>query len=164
MCNMKKMMMVIALSITATGLFAQNNPFEKFTDMEGVTSVYISKNMMSLMPKDSNIAFGHVDVSNFINKLSSILILTSEEQPVAKEMVSLANKRIRDDQYELLMRIKSDDNDRVSFYMKGKPENIREMLMIVEDDDGESVIMQFLGDFTLDDAKQITDGMQQKKK
>ena len=164
MCNMKKMMMVIALSITATGLFAQKNPFEKFTDMEGVTSVYISKNMMSLMPKDSNIAFGHVDVSNFINKLSSILILTSEEQPVAKEMVSLANKRIRDDQYELLMRIKSDDNDRVSFYMKGKPENIREMLMIVEDDDGESVIMQFLGDFTLDDAKQITDGMHQKKK
>jgi len=162
MCNMKKMMMVLALALTASGLFAQKNPFEKFTDMEGVTSVYISKNMMSLMPKDSKIDFGNVDVSNFINKLSSILILTSENKPVAKEMVSLANRRIQEDQYELLMRIKSDESERVNFYMKGKPENISEMLMIVEDDDGESVIMQFLGDFTLDDARQITDGMQQK--
>ena len=158
------MMMVLVLALTASGLFAQKNPFEKFTDMEGVTSVYISKSMMSLMPKNMNMDLGNVDVSNFISKLSSILILTSENQPVAKEMVSLANKRIRDDQYELLMRIKSDENERVNFYMKGKPENIREMLMIVEDEGGESVIMQFLGDFTLDDAKQITDGMQQKKK
>ncbi|HHT34820.1 MAG: DUF4252 domain-containing protein [Proteiniphilum sp.] len=161
---MKKMMMVLALALTASGLFAQKNPFEKFTDMEGVTSVYISKSMMSLMPKNMNMDLGNVDVSNFINKLSSILILTSENKPVAQEMVSLANKRIRDDQYELLMRVKSDDGERVNFFMKGIPESISEMIMIVEDNDGESVIMQFLGDFTLDDAKQITDGMQQKKK
>lgn len=161
---MKKMMMVLALALTASGLFAQKNPFEKFTDMEGVTSVYISKSMMSLMPKNMNMDLGNVDVSNFINKLSSILILTSENKPVAQEMVSLANKRIRDDQYELLMRVKSDDGERVNFFMKGIPESISEMIMIVEDNDGESVIMQFLGDFTLDDAKRITDGMQQKKK
>ena len=161
---MKKIMMLFALALTATGLFAQNNPFEKFTDMEGVTSVYISKNMLSLMPKESGMQFGEVDVSNFLEKLSSILILTSENKPVAQEMVSLANKRIRDDKYELLMRVKSDDGELVNFFMKGKPENIHEMIMIVEDNDGESVIMQFLGDFTLDDAKQITDGMQQKKK
>lgn len=158
------MMMVLALALTASGLFAQKNPFEKFTDMEGVTSVYISKSMMSLMPKNMNMDLGNVDVSNFINKLSSILILTSENKPVAQEMVSLANKRIRDDQYELLMRVKSDDGEWVNFFMKGIPESISEMIMIVEDNDGESVIMQFLGDFTLDDAKQITDGMQQKKK
>jgi hypothetical protein len=161
---MKKMMILLALALTATGLFAQRNPFEKFTDMEGVTSVYISKNMMSLMPRDSGLKFGNVDVSNFINKLSSILILTSENKPVAREMIALANKRIQDDQYELLMRIKSDDSERVNFFMKGKPENIREMIMIVEDNDGESVIMQFLGEFTLEDAKQITEEMQKPKK
>lgn len=161
---MKKMMILLTLALTATGLFAQRNPFEKFTDMEGVTSVYISKNMMSLMPRDSGLKFGNVDVSNFINKLSSILILTSENKPVAREMIALANKRIQDDQYELLMRIKSDDSERVNFFMKGKPENIREMIMIVEDNDGESVIMQFLGEFTLEDAKQITEEMQKPKK
>jgi hypothetical protein len=161
---MKKMMMVLALALTASGLFAQNNPFEKFTDMEGVTSVYISKNMLSLMPKESSMQIGDVDVSNFLEKLSSILILTSENKPVAQEMVSLANKRIRDDKYELLMRVKSDDGELVNFFMKGKPESIHEMIMIVEDSDGESVIMQFLGAFSLDDAKKITDGLQQKNK
>ena len=161
---MKKMMMVLALALTASGLFAQNNPFEKFTDMEGVTSVYISKNMLSLMPKESGMQFGDVDVSNFLEKLSSILILTSENKPVAQEMVSLANKRIQDDKYELLMRVKSDDGELVNFFMKGKPENIHEMIMIVEDSDGESVIMQFLGAFSLDDAKNITDGLQKKNK
>ncbi len=157
-------MMVLALALTASGLFAQNNPFEKFTDMEGVTSVYISKNMLSLMPKESGMQFGDVDVSNFLEKLSSILILTSENKPVAQEMVSLANKRIQDDKYELLMRVKSDDGELVNFFMKGKPENIHEMIMIVEDSDGESVIMQFLGAFSLDDAKNITDGLQKKNK
>ncbi|HOO95213.1 MAG TPA: DUF4252 domain-containing protein [Proteiniphilum sp.] len=161
---MRKMMMVLALALTASGLFAQNNPFEKFTDMEGVTSVYISKNMLSLMPKESGMQFGDVDVSNFLEKLSSILILTSENKPVAQEMVSLANKRIQDDKYELLMRVKSDDGELVNFFMKGKPENIHEMIMIVEDSDGESVIMQFLGAFSLDDAKNITDGLQKKNK
>ncbi len=156
--------MVLALALTASGLFAQNNPFEKFTDMEGVTSVYISKNMLSLMPKESGMQFGDVDVSNFLEKLSSILILTSENKPVAQEMVSLANKRIQDDKYELLMRVKSDDGELVNFFMKGKPENIHEMIMIVEDSDGESVIMQFLGAFSLDDAKNITDGLQKKNK
>ncbi len=38
------------------------------------------------------------------------------------------------------------------------------MIMIVEDSDGESVIMQFLGAFSLDDAKNITDGLQKKNK
>jgi hypothetical protein len=38
------------------------------------------------------------------------------------------------------------------------------MIMIVEDNDGESVIMQFLGEFTLEDAKQITEEMQKPKK
>ena len=101
--------MVLALALTASGLFAQNNPFEKFTDMEGVTSGYISKNMLSLMPKKSGMRFGDVDVSNFLENFSSILILTSVNKPVAHEMVSLANKRIRYDKYELLMRVKSDD-------------------------------------------------------
>ena len=161
---MKKIMMLFALANIATGLIAQNNPFEKFTDMEGVTSVYISKNMLSLMPKESGMQFGEVDVSNFLEKLSSILILTSENKPASQEMVTLANKRIRDDKYELLMRGKSDDGELGNFFMKGKPENIHEMIRIVEDSDGESVIMLFLGAFSLDDAKKITDGLQKNNK
>ena len=45
---MKKIIFTLALTFATTLLFAQKNPFEKFTDMDGVTCVYISKNMMSL--------------------------------------------------------------------------------------------------------------------
>lgn len=157
---MKKMLSILALTLAVTTLFAQKNPFDQFADMDGVTSVYISKNMLSLMPKGAVQQFGNVNVSNFIDKLSSILILTSENEPVAREMLSLANKRIRNDKYELLMRVKSDDGELVNFFMKGKPESIKEMIMLVESEDGENVVMQFLGDFTLEDAKQITEGFQ----
>ena len=156
---MKRIFVITALTLTAFGLFAQKNPFDQFTDMEGVTSVYISKSMLSLMPKGALHQFGNVNVANFIDKLSSILILTSEVEPIASEMLTLANRRIRNDKYELLMRVKSDDGELVNFFMKGKPESIKEMIMLVESNEGENVIMQFLGDFTLEDAKQITEGL-----
>jgi len=54
--------------------------------------------------------------------------------------------------------VKSDDNDNVNFFMKGKPEDIRELIMIVAGNDGENVVMQFLGNFTLDDIQKMTEG------
>jgi hypothetical protein len=152
---MKKIIFTIVFIFAITIISAQKNPFDKFTDMDGVTSVYISKNIMSLFPKDSN-QYGGVDVGNFVDKLSSILILTTENQKVGKEMLSLANSRIKDSNYELLMRVKSDDGELVNFFMKGKPDNIQELIMIVDGNDEESVIMQFLGNFKLQDVQEMT--------
>jgi hypothetical protein len=127
--------------------------------MDGVTSVYISKNMLSLFPKNAkNMNYGGIDVGNFLHKLSSILILTTEDKNIGKRMVSLANNQVKGDNYELLMRVKSDDDDNVNFFMKGKPESIRELIMIVDGSDDESVILQFLGDFTLQDIQKMTEG------
>ena len=102
--------------------------------------------------------YGGVNVGSFLNKLSSILILTSEDQKIAPQMLSMANNRVKGRDYELLMRVKSDDNDNVNFFMKGKPEDIRELIMIVAGNDGENVVMQFLGNFTLDDIQKMTEG------
>lgn len=160
---MKKIIITLVLTFAATIVFAQKNPFEKFTDMDGVTSVYISKNMMSLLPNKSKMQYGGVDVTNFIEKLSSILILTSENKKIAQEMISLANSRIKENDYELLMRVKSDDGELVNFFMKGKPENILELIMIVDGNEDESVIMQFLGNFKLQDVQQMTSSFQKDK-
>lgn len=155
---MKKTILSILLLASVTVAFAQKNPFEKFSDMDGVTSVYISKTMLSMIPKGGKTNFNGVDVGGFLNKLSSILILTSEDKKVAPQMLSLANERVKGRDYELLMRVKSDDNDNVNFFMRGKPEKINELIMIVAGNDGENVIMQFLGDFTLKDVQQMTEG------
>ena len=119
---MKKTILSILFLASVSFAFAQKNPFEKFSDMDGVTSVYISKTMLSLMPKNSKMDYGGVNVGGFLNKLTAILILTSEDQKIAPQMLSLANDRIKKGHdYELLMRVKSDDNDNVNFFMKGKP-------------------------------------------
>lgn len=155
---MKKTILSILLLASFTFTFAQKNPFEQFSDMDGVTSVYISKTMLSLIPKNSKMDYGGVKVGGFLNKLTSILILTSEDKKIAPQMLSMANERVKGRDYELLMRVKSDDNDNINFFMKGKPEDIRELIMIVAGNDGENVIMQFLGNFTLQDIQQMTEG------
>lgn len=155
---MKKTILSILLLMSFTFTFAQKNPFEQFSEMDGVTSVYISKTMLSMIPKNSKMNYGGVNVGSFLNKLSSILILTSEDQKIAPQMLSMANNRVKGRDYELLMRVKSDDNDNVNFFMKGKPEDIRELIMIVAGNDGENVVMQFLGNFTLDDIQKMTEG------
>ena len=155
---MKKTILSILLLAGFTFTFAQKTPFEQFSEMDGVTSVYISKTMLSMIPKNSKMNYGGVNVGSFLNKLSSILILTSEDQKIAPQMLSMANNRVKGRDYELLMRVKSDDNDNVNFFMKGKPEDIRELIMIVAGNDGENVVMQFLGNFTLDDIQKMTEG------
>lgn len=155
---MKKIILSLLLLASISYTFAQKNPFEKFSDMDGVTSVYITKTMLSMIPKNAKADYGGVNIGNFISKLSTILILTSEDKKVAPEMLALANQRVKSNNYELLMRVKSDDNDNINFFMKGKPENISELLMIVAGNDGENVIMQFLGNFTLNDVQKMTEG------
>jgi hypothetical protein len=156
---MRKLLIALLFVVFTANLSAQKNPFEQFTEMDGVTSVYISKNMLSLFPKNAkNMNYGGIDVGNFLHKLSSILILTTEDKNIGKRMVSLANNQIKSGNYELLMRVKSDDDDNVNFFMKGKPESIRELIMIVDGSDDESVILQFLGDFTLQDIQKMTEG------
>jgi hypothetical protein len=160
---MKKLFAALIFVAFVTSLSAQKNPFEQFTDMDGVTSVFISKNMLSLFPKNAkNMNYGGIDVSSFLNKLSSILILTTENENIGRRMVSLANSQVKSNKYELLMRVKSDDNDNVNFYMKGNPSNISELIMIVDGSDNESVIMQFLGNFTLQDIQKMTEGFGKK--
>jgi hypothetical protein len=156
---MRRLLTAIIFVVFAANLSAQKNPFEQFTEMDGVTSVYISKNMLSLFPKNAkNMNYGGIDVGNFLHKLSSILILTTEDKNIGKRMVSLANNQVKGGNYELLMRVKSDDNNTVNFFMKGKPESIRELIMIVDGGDDESVILQFQGDFTLQDIQKMTEG------
>ena len=156
---MRKLVIAIMFAVFAANLSAQKNPFEQFTEMDGVTSVYISKNMLSLFPKNAkNMNYGGIDVGSFLHKLSSILILTTEDKNIGKRMVSLANNQVKGGNYELLMRVKSDDDDNVNFFMKGKPESIRELIMIVDGSDNESVILQFQGDFTLQDIQKMTEG------
>eukprot|EP00825_Cyclidium_porcatum_P005505 TRINITY_DN12685_c0_g1_i1.p1 TRINITY_DN12685_c0_g1~~TRINITY_DN12685_c0_g1_i1.p1 ORF type:complete len:394 (-),score=47.96 TRINITY_DN12685_c0_g1_i1:599-1780(-) len=141
----------------ASMTFAQNKLVEKFGDMNGVTSVYISKSMLQMMP---NMKTEGIDIGGIAGKLESILILTSEKASISNMMKSEVTHFAYDRKYEELMRVK-DEGSKVTFYIKKKNNGkISELVMLV-DEHPEFVFMQIMGDMTLQDIQKITKGKRQ---
>lgn len=149
-----KQLLFTILIFCASTTFAQNKFFDKFADMDGVTSVYISKTMLQMMP---NMKTGGMDIGPIAGKLESILILTSEKASISKMMKNEAPHFAANKSYEELMRVK-DEGTHATFYIKKKNNNkISELIMLV-DEQPEFVYIQITGDMTLQDIQNITKG------
>lgn len=136
--------------------FAQNKLFDKFSEMDQVQSVYISKAMFQMMP---DIQTGGLDLMNLKGKIESLQILNTENEERGEQMRKEFSKLI-DKQHEELMRVK-DGKTKATFYVKQKGDLISELVMLADTDKGFSVI-QLLGNFTLQDVQAITSGMDKK--
>ena len=147
-----KILLFLALICCSYATFAQNKLFDKFSDMDGVTSVFISKTMLQMMP---NMKTNGLDIGNVAGKLESIEILTSEKKSIAQMMRAETAYIAKDKSYEELMKIK-DDGSKVSFFIrKSGGDKIKELVMLV-DETSEFVIIRILGDMTLKDIQNIT--------
>ena len=151
---MKYKNIFLILFLCCTSLcFAQDKLFEKYADMDNVTSVFISKKMFEMMP---NIESGGLDLMNLKGKINNLQILTSEKREIRdqmrKEFSGLIGKS-----HEELMRVK-DNNTKATFYIEQKGDQINEMIMLADTDNSFNVI-QLLGNFTLQDIQEITKEM-----
>lgn len=66
----------LLLSLCSLFTYAQESFFDKYADMEGVTSVYISKAMLSLMP---DMKTEEIYIGELASKLDNIQILNCEK-------------------------------------------------------------------------------------
>lgn len=149
-----KHVLLIILMCCASIASAQNKIIDKFADMDGVTSVFISKSMLQMMP---NMKTEGIDIGGVAGKLESILILTSEKAAISKMMKNEIPSFASNKSYEELMRVK-DEGSRVTFYIKRKNNSkIGELVMFV-DEHPEFVFIQIKGDLTLQDIQNITKG------
>jgi hypothetical protein len=152
-----KTIIIALLMVLITGnCFAQNKLFDKFSEMEGVTSVFISKSMLQMMP-GMKIQNG-MDIGDFAGKLSGILILTSENQGIAKMMRTETAHFNNNPAYEILMKVK-DDGSNVNFYVKKKSETLISELVMLVDEPDEFVIIQMNGNMTMEDIQKLTKKM-----
>lgn len=147
---MKYKNIFLILFLCCTSLcFAQDRLFEKYADMDNVTSVFISKKMFEMMP---NIESGGLDLMNLKGKINNLQILTSEKQEIRdqmrKEFSGLIGKS-----HEELMRVK-DNNTKATFYIEQKGDQINEMIMLA-DTDSMYVIIRLAGKFTLQDIQNV---------
>ena len=150
--NARTILFVLFL-FCSTWAYAQDNLFEKYSNMDNVTSVYISKSMFQLMP--DGVQAGGVDFSDLKGKIDHLQILTSENRAVSKQMQADFEGMVKG--YELLMKVKSDDT-RASFFVKQKGERINDMVMLT-DEENEFVVIRLVGDFTVQDIQRIANAV-----
>lgn len=131
---MKKLMLKMILFLLPVALLAQNSAvdklFEKYSGMEGYTSVVISSKMFSLF---SEMETSDEDFDKLVHGLTSIKILATDDEFEGQGKVNFYKEIIQElplDKYEELMVVKEKDQD-VKFLIREDGGEIVELLLIV---------------------------------
>lgn len=143
----QKLIITLCTLLFAFTLSAQENIFEKFEDMKGVTTVYISPKMFGLI---KNLNTSDVKIGSIIDKLSSLHLINSENKETASKLRNEIRNIGLKKNYEEILKVKEED-ERISIYVKeGKKEN--EYVLLIDDKD-EFTIMILKGKLTLEDIQ-----------
>lgn len=122
--------------------------FDRYADTEGVTTVYISKAMLSMMP---DMKMTGMNIGPIASKLDNIRILTCEDGNILpklkKETQSLGKG------YEQLMKV-TDSGDNVDIFMKSLQGGKHEYLVRVAEKSGLTII-QISGTITPADIQSM---------
>ncbi|MCS2890652.1 DUF4252 domain-containing protein [Parabacteroides faecis] len=151
---MKTKNILLLLFLCCTSIcFAQNKLFDKYSEMDNVTSVSISKAMFRMMP---NFETNGLNLMNLKGKIEGLQILTTENNSI-KETMRNDFKNLIGKDHEELMKVK-DGKTRATFYVKQKGDLISELIMLADTDKSFNVI-RLSGNFTLQDIQEITKEM-----
>lgn len=120
---MKNIITLAALMLLAFTGFAQDGKsiYNKYSEAEGVSAVYISPAMFRLIGKIPNIQVENsdVDLTPIIQALSGMYLISSENPRINAEIKADANRFLEKNQYELLMEAK-DGGETVRICTLGK--------------------------------------------
>lgn len=149
-----KRIYILTLLFSMCSLFvkAQQSFFDKYTEMEGVTSVYISKSMLNLLP-NMNGSINGVYIGNIANRLDNIQILSCDEPTIISKLRKETSHINTKNGYEELMRIREDD-EKTTIYFKDSKRKTKEFILITDEKD-EFTIISITGDLTLQEIQGI---------
>ena len=168
---MKKLLLIAIMAVLPLTGFSQSI-FDKFEDLDEVTSVVINKNMFNLLVKmdvdvDDPEAREFMDIAQ---SLSGLKVFVTEDSAISADMKTTVDKYLRSNSLEELMRVKDKDAN-VKFYVKnGKDEDhVSELLMFVtgisnvdmeiNDRKIETVLLTLTGDIDLTKIGSLTKKM-----
>ena len=119
---MKRIILLAVLLLSALAASAQSGKsiYQKYSDAEGVSAVYISPAMFRLIGKipDLEVGENHVNLAPLIRSLSGLYIISSENGRVNEKLSSEVSRFISNGRYELLMEAK-DAGEVVRMYTVG---------------------------------------------
>ena len=130
---------VAAMFLLTAGTWAQDGKgiYNKYSDNEEVSAVYISASMFKLMGKVPNmdIGEGSMDLGSIIKNLNSMYLLDCEDADLTKEIKSDVDKFIKKYDFEMLMEIK-DKGEVVRIYTAGNEKTVTQFIMTASEYDG----------------------------
>lgn len=151
--------------LIAVGAFAQEGKrlYNKYSDQEGVSAVYISPAMFKLMGQlpDINVETADgkkMDMAPLVRSFSGFYMLSFEKKSAAsaelyKEVTSLVNKG----NFELLMEVK-DDGSTVRMYTLGDEKVVNSFVCIINEED-ETMFFSLEGSMNRSDIEKLIAGM-----
>ena len=124
------------LILSTFSTFAQNGKsiYQKYSDAENVSAVYISPAMFRLIGKipELEINDSGVNLAPVIRSLTGMYILNSENQSINASLRGEVERFIQGGRYELLMEVK-DDGETVRMYTVGDKKTIESFVMLAVD-------------------------------
>lgn len=147
---MKRILLIIILAASVLSINAQSKFFEECEEIPGITTVYISKTMLSLV--GASIGTDDVDISSIASRLESIEIINAENKMV-KKLAAKLPEFSKAKGYEELMRVK-DDGDNVKLAVKELGKKRYEYVLVAEEPDELSVIIM-TGDMPVEDMLKV---------
>lgn len=129
---------------------AQKNLFNKYNDLKGVSSVYISRAMIETNP---NLFTKDVYIGKVSGQLNSVQVLSTREENIKKDLRKDLRSLVQASRYELLMKQKGNVSSS-EFYISRKGDKVKELIMII---DGAATLkfVYLEGEMTLKDIQRI---------
>ena len=130
---MKRIIIILAALLLSISAFAQNGKsiYQKYSDADGVTAVYISPAMFRLIGTIPDLEVGDdkVNISPLIQALTGFYVLSSENPDINGKLRADAERFINSGKYELLMEVK-DSGETVRMYTMGNERTINGFAML----------------------------------
>ena len=131
---------VAAMFLLTAGAWAQDGKgiYNKYSDHEEVSAVYISSSIFKLMGKIPDMELGEgstMELGTIIKNLNSMYLLDCEDADLTKEIKSDVDKFIKKYDFEMLMEIK-DKGEVVRIYTAGNEKTVTQFIMTASEYDG----------------------------
>lgn len=133
---MKRIFITAVLAVLCSVTFAQTSVFEKYKNINGVSTVYIGKAMLSMM-NGANVG-GH-NLGKLGSRIDRMCILDCEKKSLFAAVKAQVAADMRRNKYDMVMTA-NDGGENVVIYHKVLPGKKNDFLLLATSEDNVSVI------------------------
>ena len=135
---MKRLFLLAAMLLVTISSFAQDGKsiYQKYSDSEDISAVYVSPAMFKLIGKlpDIEMNSGEVNFYPIIKSLTGLYIINSSNKNINAQLYADVEKFIKSGRYELLMEAK-DSGETVKMYTVGNDTVVNSFVLVARDGD-----------------------------